>query len=304
MNSDPIPKGLTLSALRSFLDVAEKGGYWPAAKGASGTAANLKNQVKRLADGLGIPLTQTEGRGIKLTARGKELERVAGEVLRLISDFRQSCTDERQLVRIGGGQAMFDELILPLWSDVQKQLPHHRFQFQSLRTAETIAQVEEQKIDFGLVRRTAENLDKLASKAVRSMTYVLCVPRKLLNRVKGQAQLKHIPEHLPMALVGGDGELRQRLNSFAGRHGFQIEVAVEGTSLSQMRSFLLTETVAALLPEKLAVESGSIVCFRGSEFAEFTREVMLVWNPDRMRRMDSLDDVRRELIGLAGGSTG
>ena len=304
MNSDSIPKGLTLSALRSFLVVAEKGGYWPAAKGESGTAANLKNQVKRLADGLGVPLTQTEGRGIKLTASGKELERVAREVLRLLSDFRQSCADERQLVRIGGGQAMFDELILPLWSDVQKRLPDHRFQFQSLRTAETITQIGEQKIDFGLVRRTAENLDKLASRKVRSMTYVLCVPRKLLTKVKGTVQIKHIPDRLPMALVGGDGELRRHLNIFAGKHGFQIEVAVEGNSLSQMRSFLLTESVAALLPESLAVESVSIVCFRGSELAEFTREVMLVWNPERMGRMDGLDDVRRELIGLTGGSSG
>ena len=79
---------------------------------------------------------------------------------------------------------------------------------------------------------------------------------------------------------------------------------MEGTSLVQMSSFLLTETVAALLPESLAADSDSIVCFRGSELAGFTREVMLVWNPDRMRRMDSLDHVRRELIGLASDSTG
>lgn len=300
MFKDVITNGFTLSALRSFLVVAEKGGYWPAAKGESGTAANLKNQVKRLADGLEVPLTQTQGRGIVLTARGQELQRVATDVLQLLSDFQRNCREERQLVRMGGGQAMFDELFVTQWPAIQSRLKQHRFQLHNLRTNDTVAQLLEQRIDFGLVRKSAENLDRLASHQVRSMTYALCVPAKLRKAARAVKSLKDLPRKLPMAVVSGDGELRKRLDEFSERHRMEFEYVVECNSHAQVRSFMDTGTVAALLPDSLVSKSPDFACFRSEEFQEFSREIMLVWNPERLRRMPEMQQVTDALTAVLG----
>lgn len=299
MKDDPVAKGLTLSALRAFLTVAEKGGYCPASRGESGTAANLKNQVARLAAAFEVPLFQKSGRSIRITARGEELQRIAADVLRLLGDFRRNCRDEKTLVRIGGGQAMIDELLVPRWADIYKKLPQHRFQFSSLRTAETVEQLLEQRLDFGLVRDTAGGLERLLSKPVQSVEYALCVPRRLLKASGRKAKvplLKHLPDELPMALLSGDGERSQRLEAFASEHGFKVHALIECTAVSQLVSFLHTGTVVALLPASLAVEDQDIACFRGEEFACFSREVVLVWNAERLKRMAALEGARDVLL--------
>lgn len=305
MNTEAIPNGITLNALRAFLNVAENGGYWPAAKRVHntaedvvrGTAANLKNQVKRLADGLGVPLTQKHGSGIVLTARGQELQRVAAQVLQLLSDFRAACEDERQLVRLGGGQSLFDEWFLPRWAQVHVRLARFRFQFQNLRTADTIAQLREQRLDFGLVRQSAVE-DGLESAPLGTLRFALFVPKGLVkNTGSGMASL---PRTLPMATISGDGEFRSRLGAFAMRHRKQFHYVMECTSQAQVREFLLTGTVAAVLPDSESLRGRDLVRIPVEDCDGFHRETMLVWLPGRLRMMPDLGTAKDALLSLEG----
>lgn len=298
MNNEPIPKGITLNALRAFLKVAESGGFWPAAKGEAGMAANLKNQVKRLSIGLEVPLTQAQGRGIVLTARGRELQQVATQVLQLLSDFQVSCKNERQLVRIGGGQSPFDAWFVPRWPQLQERLGEYRFQFHNLRTADTIAQLREQKIDFGLVRHNA-TVDGLDTAALGTLRFALYVPKQLMKDAT-KPGLTGLPRELPMATIAGDGEFRRKLDAFAKRHRKQFRYVIECTSQVQTRTFLETGAVAAVLPDSNSLKRPGILRFSVDETDDFHRKTLLAWLPARLQAMSELERAKETILRILG----
>jgi DNA-binding transcriptional LysR family regulator len=74
---------LDLSALRSFVAVAELGGVTRAATQLNLTQSAVSLQVKRLEETLGQPLLRRNGRGVMLTAQGEQLVSYARRLLAL-----------------------------------------------------------------------------------------------------------------------------------------------------------------------------------------------------------------------------
>ena len=68
-----MPRNLDLTALRSFVTVAETGGVTRAAGQLNLTQSAVSMQLKRLEESLGQPLLDRSGRGIALTAHGEQL---------------------------------------------------------------------------------------------------------------------------------------------------------------------------------------------------------------------------------------
>ena len=295
----------TLTMLRSFLEVATSGGYAAAADHDLSRAANLKNRVGSLDDIFhGSPLFQKRGRGVELTAKGQELRLIASQVLQLLNDFKQSCKEEQSLVRIGGGQSIFDEIFVSRWAKIRSQMRKIRFQFSNLRTDETIKQLREQRIDFGVVRSSAKDMDGLEAHPLRKLEFALYVPRALLKLPSDPQSLVELKgEKLPVATLAGDGEFRKRLDGFGKKYGIKFQYVMECTSQSQVRSFLATKTLAAVLPEVLGVDDDEVAKFAGDEFADFSRKVSLVWLPGRLKAVDSLEVVRGGLVKLLADGT-
>jgi DNA-binding transcriptional LysR family regulator len=94
---------------------------------------------------------------------------------------------------------------------------------------------------------------------------------------------------------GGDGEFRKQLQDFAALHGLELEILVECSSHAQAAAFAATGTVAAVLPESLAPKTDTMTNIGGDPLRPFAREIMLAWNPDRLRRMPWLEDVSKVL---------
>ena len=296
MFEELLQNGLTLNALRSFLLVAEKGGYAAAADRDNSKAANLKGRVAGLEEPFhGVPLFQPQGRGVILTAKGQELQRVATQVLQLLEDFRRSCEEEKQIVRIGGGQSLFDGLFLPRWNLIHQKLGKIRFQFHNLRTSDAVRQLKEQRLDFALIRPDAQGLDGVNVQGLGRIDFALCVPEKLMKRVSDAPVLSDVMKILPMATIAGDGQFRNQLDVFAKRNRFKFEYVVECNSQSQVQSFLATGTVAAVLPVRLATNLPHVVSFPMTEADGFRREAAMVWLPARLAVMTELETVRGEL---------
>ncbi len=68
-----MPRNLDLTALRSFVTVAETGGVTRAAGQLNLTQSAVSMQLKRLEEALGQPLLDRSGRGIGLTPQGEQL---------------------------------------------------------------------------------------------------------------------------------------------------------------------------------------------------------------------------------------
>ncbi len=89
-----MPRNLDLTALRSFVTVAEAGGVTRAAQQLHLTQSAVSMQLKRLEEALGQPLLDRSGRGVALTAQGEQLLSYGRRLLALNDEAMARMTDE------------------------------------------------------------------------------------------------------------------------------------------------------------------------------------------------------------------
>lgn len=98
-----MPRNLDLTALRSFVSVAEAGGVTKAAGLLNLTQSTVSMQLKRLEESLGLALLDRSGRGIALTATGDQLLSYARRMLALNDEVYARMTDQAFEGRIALG---------------------------------------------------------------------------------------------------------------------------------------------------------------------------------------------------------
>ena len=87
-------RNLDMTALRSFVAVADAGGVTKAAGGLNLTQSAVSMQLKRLEEGLGLDLLDRTGRGVALTATGEQLLGYARQMLSLNDEVYTRMTDQ------------------------------------------------------------------------------------------------------------------------------------------------------------------------------------------------------------------
>lgn len=100
---DDVPRNLDLTALRSFLTVAEAGGVTRAAGLLNLTQSAVSMQLKRLEDGMGLRLLERGGRGVALTPAGEQLLSYARKMVALNDEAwaRLQARDEAGTITLG-----------------------------------------------------------------------------------------------------------------------------------------------------------------------------------------------------------
>lgn len=89
-----MPRNLDLTALRSFVTVADTGGVTRAAQHLHLTQSAVSMQLKRLEESLGQPLLDRSGRGVTLTAQGEQLLSYGRRMLALNDEVMARMTDK------------------------------------------------------------------------------------------------------------------------------------------------------------------------------------------------------------------
>jgi DNA-binding transcriptional LysR family regulator len=89
-----MPRNLDLTALRSFVTVADAGGVTRAAQHLHLTQSAVSMQLKRLEESLGQPLLDRSGRGVTLTAQGEQLLSYGRRMLALNDEAMARITDK------------------------------------------------------------------------------------------------------------------------------------------------------------------------------------------------------------------
>jgi DNA-binding transcriptional LysR family regulator len=89
-----MPRNLDMTALRSFVTVAECGGVTRAAGQLHLTQSAVSMQIKRLEESLDQPLFDRSGRGVSLTAQGEQLLGYGRRILALNDEVWGRMTDQ------------------------------------------------------------------------------------------------------------------------------------------------------------------------------------------------------------------
>lgn len=145
----------TLSSYRIFNAVAEAGNLSKAAKELFISQPAISKAVSKLEQSLSVKLFTRNSRGVKLTEEGALLYEYTCSAFESLRQGEESIKKIHSLgighIKIGVSTTLCKYLLLPYLQNFIEAYPHIKVSVECRPTSETLAQLEEGKLDIGLI---------------------------------------------------------------------------------------------------------------------------------------------------------
>jgi len=146
---------LKLDWLRSFLAVADVGGFTKAAKALHLSQPAVSTHIKELEESMGARLFEHLGGRIRLSRTGEAAAREARKVIEGVRAFRDAVVESEGVVKgtlaLGASTTPGNYLILPLMGRFERLHPRARTTLFIGNTTEVLAKLTANEIDVGMV---------------------------------------------------------------------------------------------------------------------------------------------------------
>lgn len=289
--------GISLERLASFCDVAELGSIAAAAKNEPARQSLISRQIRELEEYFGVALVRRKGRGLELTATGKELAAVGRESFKGIKNFAAHCKESEWTVQIVASNSVAFWHLVPAIKSLQTQARGVRFEIHHAQTREMVNATREGIYDIAFVRDDAIPAG-MKRATLGSVGQSLLIPKALApTRPKTlAAALVSIPLALPVG-----GRVRDNAEQLAAKIGKPLKVALGCTSYIQAARALETEACGAVLPDlaklSLKMERFHVFALPGKY------NLCMVWskrNTDTRPQLLSLIGTMQDVLKVSG----
>ena len=144
---------LGIVQLRTFVEIAESGGFGRAAETLSMSQPTVSQHVRQLEQVIGQPLVQRRGRRAVFTSVGEQLVNEARVILRAHDEAlaRLGATLVRPTIVIGSTETAADELLPQLLSTMKHAFPERAVQFRIGRSTGMTAELDRGAIDIAVM---------------------------------------------------------------------------------------------------------------------------------------------------------
>jgi DNA-binding transcriptional LysR family regulator len=283
--------GLSLDRLRALVEVGAYGSIVRAAGGDPVRQSQYSRQLKELEDFFQAGLVERQGRGIRLTARGRELARISRFFLLGLSNFQRGCLAEAQSYRLGSSATFAASFLVPFLAHAASKRQSVQFLLQPAEEAEMERGLQDLTLDFAFVMRNPLSRP-LQQRNLGSWTLGFWVPKSLANS-EAIAMRALGSKSLPLAWPKDEID-KERFPVFS-----RIEPALVCSSFVEARSLVEGGSFAAVLPSFLRPEpSGRFLRLPLPEVDACSLEYYLAWNP-RLLRLNPHAETRRKALLLA-----
>jgi DNA-binding transcriptional LysR family regulator len=241
--------GLSLDRLKALLAVAASGSIVKASVGDPVRQSQYSRQIKELEQFFQIKLVERHGKGVRLTANGRELARISRFFLLGLSNFQRGCLSEEQTFRIGAGATYVDRFLLPLLSSTKVIQGRTRYVIEIVREDDIERRLHDLTLDFGVTIREAISRPLQLGK-LSKWKLSMWVPLKLHQNEKS-ATLAFKRRELP--LVVAKTELDEVSSEIFADHDRRLICE----NFLQALKALKGQQVAAILPDYLIPDAAS-----------------------------------------------
>ncbi|MBE5929954.1 MAG: LysR family transcriptional regulator [Lachnospiraceae bacterium] len=160
-----------LSSYRIFNAVAEAGNLSKAAKDLFISQPAISKAVSKLEQSLSVKLFTRNSRGVKLTEEGALLYEYTCSAFESLRRGEESIKKIHSLgmghIKIGVSTTLCKHLLLPYLQNFMKAYPHIRLSIECHSTKETMALLEEGKLDIGLVGKQFRSFEFFPLKSIQ-----------------------------------------------------------------------------------------------------------------------------------------
>jgi DNA-binding transcriptional LysR family regulator len=269
--------GLSLDRLRALVEVGAASSIVRAAGGDPARQSQYSRQIKELEDFFQAGLMERHGKGIRLTAGGRELARISRFFLLGLSNFQRGCRAEGQTYRIGAGPTFIASFLLPVLAEPRSVRSGVRFSLETVLGDDVERRLHDLTLDFGVVTRAAVSRP-LQLQELGGWRLGLWVPKSLCPTAR-QVERAFADKRLP--LVWPEGELPRADFSLLEDY----EPALTCSNFLEARIALGEKGLAAFLPEFFPLGTIADRCVRLNQPAAdlCLFHYRLAWNPRLLR---------------------
>lgn len=284
--------GLSLDRLKALVEVGAAGSIVQAAGNDPARQSQYSRQIKELEDFFQVGLVERHGKGIRLTANGRELARISRFFLLGLSNFQRGCLAEGQTYRIGGSPTFLSTFLLPMLAEPSRTKSGIRYSVETVQDEDVERRLHELTLDFGIVIRATLSRP-LQLRDLGSWKPIVWVPKSLCKTEKEAAREL---SWMRLPLAWPQQELpREQFGAYTN-----CEPSLICGSFLDARAALEQQGMAAVLPDFLApgkpVSRYWQMPLPGQDSTEF--QYRLAWNP-RLLRLNPHAARRRDALGEA-----
>lgn len=228
---------LDIAPLRSFVAVADAGGFQRAADALHLSQGAVSQHVRRLESAIGRPLVERRGRGSRFTADGEKLLGLARGILALHDEGLRSFAGEtRGPIVIGSTEHAAAQLLPHLATALDQAEPRYGVKFRIDRGTKLRESFAAGRIDLALLIGTADD------------PHATPVGDLALTWYAAPAwQPPRRGEPLPVVAFDHPCALRDRALTTLGHHAIPVAVAAEANQLAGVQAAVSAGAGVALL---------------------------------------------------------
>ncbi len=280
----------SLSAYRIFNAVAKTENISLAAKELYISQPAISKAIAKLEQNMSVPLFTRNSRGVKLTEEGKQLYSYTKVAFNTLKEGEDAIKRIYRLgighIRIGVSTTLCKYLLLPYLKSFVEENPHIRFTIQCQSTFQTLALIEDGKLDIGLIGKPDNmkdlefrKLDEIEDIFISSPTYI-----ENLNIREGR-KLSNLEmfEVGNLMLLDEKNITRMYIDNYFVAHGIRTEQVLEVSSMDLLIEFAKTGLgIACVIKEFVKEELSNQLLVKIDLPNEITkREVGFAYKKDR-----------------------
>ncbi|MDE7131529.1 MAG: LysR family transcriptional regulator [Lachnospiraceae bacterium] len=231
-----------LEYYKVFYHVATTGSLTMAAKELNISQPAVSQSVRQLETALGTKLFTRASKGVRLTGEGSLLYGYVAkgyEQIRLGEQkLEQMLNLELGEIHIGASDMTLQFYLLPYLEQFHEKYPHIKVMVSNAPTPETLRNLNENKIDFGVVSTPFDNQGGLQVTNVREIEDVFVAGRKFISYKNRMLDLQEL-EKMPIIYLEGATSTRSYMDSFLQKNNVYVRPEFELATSDMIVQFAL-----------------------------------------------------------------
>lgn len=239
-----------LRQLRSFVYAAELGSLSLAAERLNIAQPAISRHIQLLEGRLGTKLFRRDGRGMKVTARGRLLLARAAEVLREVgrieAEFGGRHATARNELTLAVPASVDDVLVIGLFDQLAAGLQQTRIRLLSMPGDAIAMALAAGQLDMGLLSEPVRSISGITTgRPVEERFHLV---GRSMSAIGGRAIALRDALGIPLVLPGEACELRRILDAAAGGQGLELSPVIEIDRLPVLVNLVAQGKAATILP--------------------------------------------------------
>ena len=230
-----------LSQYKIFYEVAKAGNISKAAKELYISQPAISKAISKLEDSLGLSLFTRSSRGEQLTSEGEILFEHTREAFDALDRGEQELKRIQEFdighLRIGVSNTLCKYILLPYLKTFIDQYPHMKVTIESQATAQTLARLEQQKIDLGLVAEPSVRRDLAFIPVMDIQDTFVTTPNYLENLYLREGQDTSLFETGNIMLLDTSNMTRHHVDEYMAENNIFPHQILEVTTMDLLIEF-------------------------------------------------------------------